>query len=203
MNGEALFSNIVAISGHREFVNRGELFKGLDALRAAEYVFGGARGVDSEALEYLSRRQPLSFKTVIVPNTVAAQPAEARAAIAAHADVVIELGNTGRDRYEIRNRAMIDRATHLRAFYDFRGRGGTYNAIEYARRVGKSFDVWAMQSLDLGGSPAWDIRAIERFATELRGLNVPLVNAKGMVFGLLARAGVSPSRTLVEIFRRW
>lgn len=128
---------IVAITGHRDYPDRAALYRGLDNMHARQYYFGGARGVDSDALEYISRTQPHSIRTVVVPNRLINQPASARAQIKKYATNVIELRNSGPDRYMIRNRFMVDKAHRTNAFYDFRGKGGTYNTIEYARVKGK------------------------------------------------------------------
>lgn len=137
-------SDVIAITGHRDYPDRGALFKGLDNLRAREYIFGGARGADSDALEYMAITQPRSLRTVVVPNRVIDQPIYTRAIIKNNATRIIELKNTGLDRFMIRNRNMVDRSTHVRAFYDFRGSGGTFNTIQYARLKGKPYDVWPM-----------------------------------------------------------
>ena len=136
-NGDDYEPGIVAITGHRDYPDRAALYRGLDNMRARHYYFGGARGVDSDALEYISRTQPHSVRTVVVPNRLIDQPASARAQIKLHATNVIELKNSGRDRYMIRNRYMVNHSNRTNAFYDFRGRGGTYNTIEYARTKGK------------------------------------------------------------------
>lgn len=194
---------IIAISGHREGYARSELFRGLDGLRAREYIFGGARGVDTESLEYMGRRQPGVRRTVIVPNEVRHQPAEARRAIGLWADRVVELRNAGPDRYEIRNRAMIDRAGRLHAFYDYRGRGGTHNAIEYARRIGKPFSVTPARPLDLGGFAARNQAEIWERALELEQMHVQKRNAKSILLALLAMLGLKPSPQLRALFASW
>jgi len=140
--------DIIAITGHRDYPDPGSLYKGLDRLQAKEYVFGGARGTDSDALKYLSRTQPAAVKTVVVPNRLIDQPFETRAITRRHANNIIELRNSGPDRYRIRNRFIVDRSTHVRAFYDFRGKGGTFNTINYSRSSGKSFDVWPLNRFD-------------------------------------------------------
>lgn len=128
---------IVAITGHRDYPDRAALYRGLDRMSARQYYFGGARGVDSDALQYISRTQPGSVRTVVVPNRVIDQPLSSQATIKRYATNIIELKNTGPNRYMIRNRYMVDNSTKTNAFYDFRGKGGTYNTIEYARSKGK------------------------------------------------------------------
>lgn len=128
---------IIAITGHRVYPDRAALYRGLDRMSARQYYFGGARGVDSDALEYISKTQPQSIRTVVVPNKVSDQLRSSQIMIKRHASNVIELKNTGRNRFMVRNRYMVDKSTKLNAFYDFRGKGGTYNTIEYARSKGK------------------------------------------------------------------
>lgn len=145
MAEEDVTHGIIAISGHRDYYDRAALYRGLNHTRAREYIFGGARGADSDALEYIARSRPGSVRTVVVPNRVIDQPAHARLMIKRHATQVIELRNTGWDRFQIRNRFMVDRAQHLRAFFDFRTRGGTLNTINYARIKGKDFSIYPVR----------------------------------------------------------
>jgi len=194
---------VIAISGHRRGYARSEMFRGLEGLRGREYIFGGARGVDTEALEYLGRTQNAAWRTVIVPNRVADQPAVARGAIGRWADTVVELRNPGPGRYQIRNVAMVDRGDRLVAFYDFRGRGGTYNAMEYARAVGKAWSVVPVQSVTMGLSPYASIEEIEAFARQLEAMHLSRENAKGIIFGLLKGIGAQASRMIVGLFLAW
>jgi len=196
-------ADVIAISGHRDGYARSELFRGLDGLRAKEYVFGGARGVDTEALEYMGRTQPGAVRTVIVPNEVRHQPAEAQAAIRAWANEVMELRNAGPDRYHIRNMAMIDRSDRLEAFYDFRGHGGTRNAIEYARSVGKDFGVTPVQPLDLGGFTARSEADVWEYAQQLQDAHVQRYNAKAILLAMLSMLGLKPSAQMLGLFRSW
>ena len=140
---------VIAITGHRVYPDRAALYTGLDRYQAKEYLFGGAQGVDTDALDYIAKTQPRAVRTVVVPNRVINQPAVAQAAIRQHATRVVELGNTGADRYMIRNRYMVDRSTRVEAFYDFRGSGGTYNTIKYARSVGRDITVQPMQEFNI------------------------------------------------------
>ena len=140
--------DVIAISGHRDYPDPGSFYRGLDNMRAREYVFGGARGADTDALNYLARTQPNATRTVVVPNRVMDQPYTARAAIKLHGQNVIELKNSGFNRYQLRNEFMVNRANHTRAFYDFRGRGGTYNTIQYCKSNNKSYDIWSVEKID-------------------------------------------------------
>lgn len=194
---------VIAISGHRDGYARSEVYRGLDGLRAREYIFGGARGVDTDALEHMGKTQNAAWRTVIVPSHVADQPAVAREAIGRYADTVVELGNTGPGRYQVRNRAMVDRADRLVAFYDFRGRGGTHNAIEYARSVEKALSVIPSGVNTLGLSPYASVEEIEAFARTLEAMHLSRENAKGIIFGLLRGIGAQVSRVLVDMFRVW
>ena len=132
-----ILEDVIAISGHRVYPDRSALYSGLDRLHARRYYLGGARGVDTDALNYLADTQPGSIRHVVVPNRVIDQPAAAQAAIKKNATVITELKNTGRNRFQLRNRFMVDRSQRLSAFYDGRKSGGTYNTIKYARMRGK------------------------------------------------------------------
>lgn len=174
-------SDIIAISGHRDYPDRASFFRGLDNLRAREYVFGGARGADSDALEYISKTQPRSVRTVIVPNRAIDQPLSARNITNRHATRVIELRNKGAGRFQIRNRAMVDRSTHLRAFYDFRGKGGTLNTINYAKSKGKSFDTWTLRKYDQAQFMKKSPKEFGTWFNRMRGFNVNLSAIKLLI----------------------
>lgn len=135
------YFDTIAITGHRDFADPAALYRGLDRIGARQYYLGGAKGIDTEALKYIANTQPNSIRTVVVPNTISAQPYEARIAIKQYATNVIELKNTGIDRYFIRNEFIVDKADKTVAFYDFRGKGGTYQTIEYAMSKGKLLEV--------------------------------------------------------------
>lgn len=203
MAQELAVGDVIAITGHRDRYARSELIRGLDGLRGSRYVFGGARGVDTDALEYLGRTQNMAWRTVIVPNRVADQPAVARVAMEAWADEVIELRNTGPGRFQIRNRAMIDRADRLHAFYDFRGRGGTFNSMEYARSVGKPFSTTPVGAVDLSSVRASTEAEIWEYAQVLQENHVQRNNAKSILLMLLRAIGLKPSPQLKALFRSW
>lgn len=174
-------SDIIAITGHRDYPDPAAFYKGLDNLRAKEYVFGGARGADTDALKYLARTQPNAARTVVVPNRVMHQPYEARVAIRLHGTKVIELRNTGFNRYQIRNEFMVNRSTHTRGFYDFRGHGGTYNTINYAKSSGKSFDVWTVSKFDQERIMKLNKREFDAWLRNKKDLNVNLESIKRIV----------------------
>lgn len=205
-------SDIIAITGHRDYPDPGALYRGLDNLRAREYVFGGARGVDSRALEHMAKTQPGAVRTVVVPNRVANQPAAARVMIRRHATKVVELRNQGMNRYRLRNEYMVRRSTHVRAFYDFRGRGGTYNTINYSRRIGKSFDVWPMNKFDQAAIMKKSPAEFKGWVNDMRRHRVNLKCIKGLILNFILRVlhiplqefftfmGVTGVRTLEQFF---
>ncbi len=179
-------SDVIAISGHRDYPDRASFFRGLDNLRAREYVFGGARGADSDALEYLARTQPRSVRTVIVPNRAIDQPISSRTITSRHATRVIELRNKGAGRFQIRNRFMVDRSTHLRAFYDFRGSGGTFNTIQYAKRTGKSFDTWTLRKYDQAEFMKQSPKEFGSWFQKMRSFRVNLSAIKVLILRFIA-----------------
>jgi hypothetical protein len=191
---------IIALSGHRDYPDRASFFRGLDNLSAKEYTFGGARGFDTDALEYIARTQPRSLRTVVVPNRLIDQPRYTITITEKYSTRVIELKNTGLDRYMIRNRYMVDRSTHLRAFYDNRGHGGTYNTIEYARSTGKSYDVWPINNLD---QDYYMNMSERRFRSEIenwRSHKVNLSAVKGIIMSFFQKKyGMIPRDVIVTL----
>ena len=175
------FDEIVAITGHRLYPDRSALISGLDDLHAREYIFGGARGVDSDALEYIGRTQPRSIRTVVVPNRLSDQPRLTQSITRRYATNVVELKNTGLNRYRLRNQYMVDRATHVRAFYDFRGRGGTFNTIQYAKSKGKNLTVWPMQNLNKDEILAMNETKFRGWMKNMRGWRIPLAAIKSII----------------------
>ncbi len=131
----------IAITGHRDYGDPAAMYRGLDRIGARQFYFGGARGIDTDALIYVAETKPQSIRTVVVPNRLADQPVAARAAIRQHATNIIELKNTGPDRYQFRNQYMVNRADKTVGFYNYTGRGGTYQTINYARSQGKLLEV--------------------------------------------------------------
>ena len=135
------YYDTIAITGNRDYADPAALFRGLDRIGARQYFLGGARGIDTEALKYIAQTQKESIITVVVPNTIGEQPLDAQAAIKQFATNIIEMKNTGPDRFQLRNELMVDMADKTLGFYDFRGYGGTHNTIEYARSQGKLLEV--------------------------------------------------------------
>jgi len=195
--------DVIAISGHRVYPDRAALYRGLDGLKAREYILGGARGIDSDALEYLSRTQPKSIRTVVVPNRAIDQPHYARQITSRNATRVIELKNTGTDRFMVRNRFMVDRAKHLRAFYDFRGHGGTYNTIQYARSKGVPVSISHMIETDVSKLHNLSEREFRNWIGSVRSSGTHLSAAKGIIMGFFQKnKGYIPA-DVVNIFSNW
>lgn len=81
----------------------------------AHFYLGGARGIDSLALEWLAYWTTAQL-TVAVPGTLDQQPPEARHAVARSWERVTHLVELGAealdaDAYDARNRWMVDRTT--------------------------------------------------------------------------------------------
>lgn len=177
------YADIIAITGHRDYPDRAALYSGLDQMSAKQYYFGGARGIDSDALAHIARTQPGSIRTVVVPNRLIDQPASAQNIIKQHATNVIELRNTGPDRYMIRNKYMVDKSTKTHAFYDYRGRGGTYNTIEYAHSKGKLGKVHSLREFNIKefrnmSRKEFDgtMKQMKRYKEALRGFKMIALN---------------------------
>lgn len=151
---------IVAITGHRKLspADAALVTARVEALiyevRPGVVIFGGAVGVDTVALAAAQHHRSYGGHTVrahrsrlvvIVPDVVAAQPHEAREAIRLYADEVVEMRNPikrvdGWAAYYARNEAMVNRATHVLAFWDGDTRTGTGSCVAYAVRMGR--EVW-------------------------------------------------------------
>jgi len=175
----------IAITGHRVYPDRGVLFRGLDALSAKHYYFGGALGIDTDALEYISKTQPRSSRTVVVPNRVLDQPAKARALIGQYATKIIQLRNTGPDRYLIRNRYLVDNTKRTVAFYDFRGSGGTYNTIQYARLKGKLGVVNSLREFKIEEFTGQTREQFGNWVKQMKGFKVDLSCIKMIILHML------------------
>ena len=175
----------IAITGHREYPDRSALFRGLDRFRAREYFFGGARGVDSDALQYIAQQQPRSIRTVVVPNRLIDQPVSTQVITKRYASRVIELRNSGADRYMIRNRFMVDRATRVQAFYDFRGSGGTFNTIEYAKSTGRPVTIEPMISFNIDGYTSMSRPQFNAWVKNVRSHRVGLSSLKKLLLHMI------------------
>lgn len=178
---------IIAITGHRDYPDRAALYRGIDRMKADHYYFGGARGVDSDALEYISRTQPNAVRTVVVPNRLADQPIQARIITKRYAHNVIELRNTGANRYMIRNQYMVDRSTKVQAFYDFRGSGGTHNTIEYARLKGKDFTVQPCVRYERAEYEKMSRSEFGSFVQKMKHFKVNLSTIKALIIHMVTK----------------
>ena len=195
--------DVIAITGHRDYPDRASLFRGLDQLRAKRYLFGGARGVDSDALEYIARTQPATTRTVVVPNRLIDQPKLTIPITNKYSTSVIELGNFGPGRFMTRNKYLVDNSDHVRAFYDFRGKGGTFNTIEYSKLSGKPFSIQPMISQDLNKYLPMSEPEMWDFINRAQTNNVPLPNVKIIIMGYFnQRVGYIPANVIAR-FQNW
>ncbi|MFD5838239.1 hypothetical protein ACFWHV_32520 [Streptomyces collinus] len=133
-------------TGHRELTWFSELFGAYLApwvTGGAEFFIGGAVGIDSLSLLWLAGNSQ-SRITVVVPGTVAQQPAEARQAIERCSDRIVEIVELGADElrtpaYHARNRYMVDRSQMVLGFplAGPEATSGTWQTIKYAASQGK------------------------------------------------------------------
>ncbi len=109
------------------------------AVPDAHFYLGGAAGIDTAALEWMAEHTPVVL-TVVVPCTVADQPASAGEAImrwsrCGRLAEIVELGapELGTPAYHARNRWMVDRSGLVIGFP--RGSeltSGTWYTMNYA-----------------------------------------------------------------------
>jgi len=192
--------DIVAFSGHRIYTDRASFFRGLDDISAREYVFGGARGFDTDALEYIAKTQPHSIRTVVVPDKLINQPRYTIPITKKNSTSIIELKNTGLDRFQIRNRFMVDRSTHLRVFYDYRGTGGTYNTLQYAQSIGKSYDVWPLLNYNNDDYLNMSEESFREWMKTSRSHQVNLSAVKGIIMSFFNKKyGMIPRDVVLEL----
>jgi len=196
-------SEVIAITGHRDYPDPAALYRGLNNLRADEYLFGGARGTDCDALEYIAKTQPGSIRTVVVPNRLIDQPAVAQVIIKRHATNVIELNNTGPDRYFIRNRYLVDNSTRVQAFYDFREHGGTYQTINYARSSGKDVEIWRLYPSDINDLLEMSNNDFWQFLKDMKEANVNCSSVKGIAIEYCKKTFGGVPREYTAFFRSW
>jgi hypothetical protein len=181
MPGEIIRAVVIAITGHRDYPDRAGFLRGLDRLQADKYLFGGARGADTDALRYLAETQPGATRVVVVPNRLIDQPVVAQAAIKQYANEIIELGNAGPDRYMIRNRYMVDHSDQVAAFYDGRGSGGTYNTIQYAESKGVIVDIMPLVEMNEAAIQAMTWNDFNLWLDGCRIANIPRMCVKSVV----------------------
>ncbi|MEW2161295.1 hypothetical protein AB0950_39875 [Streptomyces sp. NPDC007189] len=133
-------------TGHRELVWFSDLFGTYLAPWASDdthFYIGGAKGIDSLTLLWLAGNAQARI-TVVVPGTVAQQPAEARQAIERCRERIAEVVELGAAElrapaYHARNRYMVDRAQMVIGFplEGPAGASGTWQTINYAASQGK------------------------------------------------------------------
>lgn len=144
---------IVAVTGHRTILEAdlplidARAHALLDQEDLEEVMVGGALGLDLHLLAYLIRwrQRDLPKITVVVPDTVEAQPWATQNVIKM-ADECVELNvpitkQDGFQAYHVRNHYMVDRATSVLAFFNGDERSGTSATMHYARRCGKTVEV--------------------------------------------------------------
>lgn len=149
----------VSISGHRGIsrhdveIISAKMYGYVLSRDVEEIFFGGAIGVDTEALRlalYWRTNGEFPRLTAIVPDKIWTQPANAQAVLRSlrFPDRVIELGNSitktdGYAAYHIRNQELVNRIKdcgQLTAFWSGDKKGGTWSAIQYAKKVGAAWE---------------------------------------------------------------
>ncbi|MFF9284334.1 hypothetical protein [Streptomyces griseosporeus] len=133
-------------TGHRETPWYNALFGTYLAPWAtddADFYIGGAIGIDSLTLLWLAANST-SRITVVVPGTVAQQPAEAQHAIERCRERITEIVQLGASElrtpaFHARNRYMVDRAQMVIGFpiAGPEGQSGTWQTLNYAASQGK------------------------------------------------------------------
>lgn len=132
--------------GHRQLHSYRQLFE--DYLKpfagaGTRFYVGGAAGIDSLALLWLAS-ESAAVLSVVVPVTLAEQPADARHAISTtrrdgRLDEVVELGGqAGAAGYHARNRWMVDRSDLVIGFpHGDDPASGTVYTLGYAASLRK------------------------------------------------------------------
>lgn len=189
---------IVAFTGHREYPDRAGFLRGLASIEADVIYFGGARGADSDALEWFAKNRPQVKRIVVVPNTVKEQPAEARPKIEQFAQELIELHLTSENRYMVRNHYLVDHSNELIAFYDFRGKGGTYQTINYARSKGKKVTIFPLFESDENKILAMKKEEFISFLKAMRDLKIELSGMKDIIIKYSKQTGGLTVHELLE-----
>ncbi len=134
---------IIAITGIRDIhldshqIVESVIFAYVKAFPEAHFYFGGARGVDTIALEVA--HEGGAFCKVIVPFTVGDQPTEAADTIRKCAREIREMKLPhGRRAFLMRNEALIHPADLVLGFTDVKLEGGTHHAMTLARKQDKT-----------------------------------------------------------------
>ncbi|MEV7871525.1 hypothetical protein AB0P17_36745 [Streptomyces sp. NPDC088124] len=132
-------------TGHRSLTEYADLFAqylGPFATPTSHFFIGGAKGIDSLSLLWLAGNTRATL-TVVVPGTLAQQPAEARQAITRTRERISEVVELGAEElrtpaYFARNRWMVDRA-HMTIGFPLEGAppSGTWQTLDYTADQGK------------------------------------------------------------------
>lgn len=114
----------------------------ISTLQNAERInFGGALGVDDIALHAADRLLPSSVELIVVfPDRIIPER------IAGTRATCIELKKSiTKDDYwyafQFRNEHLVNYSDYLIAFWDGVKRGGTWNAMKYAKRIGRTCEI--------------------------------------------------------------
>jgi len=177
----------IAFTGNRDYTDTGALYRGLDGVSADTYYFGGARGADTDALQYIAKTQPASERIVVVPNRLADQPVAVRSIIQRDATRIIELGNSGPGRYQVRNQYMVNHADRVVAFTDGRKTGGTFNTITYANTQGKGVELIEWVNVDKNIVMAMNERELIDWLGKCETQKVPELAVKGMTIAAMKK----------------
>ncbi|MBL1118828.1 DNA-processing protein DprA [Streptomyces sp. 110] len=133
-------------TGHREMSWYAQLFAsylGPFAEDQAHFHVGGAKGIDSLTLLWIAGNAKSKI-TIVVPGTVAQQPAEARQAISQCRSRIAEVVELRAEEvrtpaYHARNRWMVDRSDMVIGFpkEDAPETSGTWQTLNYGTERGK------------------------------------------------------------------
>ncbi|MFE9730866.1 hypothetical protein ACFYO9_10380 [Streptomyces sp. NPDC005863] len=131
---------------HHELTYYADLFArylGAFADDESHFYIGGAKGIDSLTLLWLAENSKSKI-TIVVPGTVAQQPAEAREAIDRCRERIVEIAELGAEElrtpaYHARNRWMVDHSDLVIGFprEGTEGTSGTWQTINYGAQQGK------------------------------------------------------------------
>lgn len=148
MNSRIYYGRAIGITGHRD-IGEGKAWdvraKMCEIVEATPktMIFGGARGVDTIALEWAHYyREAVKSKTpsliVIVPGKVKDQPTYAAKIIRKCADGIIEMGldMANPKSYRERNERIVGMADLVVAFWNGIARGGTWHCKQTAQSSG-------------------------------------------------------------------
>ncbi|MFI7285244.1 DNA-processing protein DprA [Streptomyces anulatus] len=131
-------------TGHKSLAEYADLFEQYlePFLPAAHFYLGGAVGIDSLALVWLTDRTTAAI-TVVAPGTLSQQPAEAREAVARTRGRITEIvelaaAELRSPAYHARNRWMVDHTSMTIGFpHATEPSTGTWQTINYAAEQGK------------------------------------------------------------------